>query len=361
MSKRKICVPVLSRANWGRLKAVLHAINRHPELELQLIIGGSAVLPRFGVREAIIAEGLKVSSEIWCTVEGDRHENMATTTGLLTVQLVQQFNMLQPDIVLVHADRYEMLAIATAASYMSIPLAHTQGGEVSGNIDDKVRNAITMLADIHFPATNKAAQRIYGMCRENIFQAGCPTIDLLKGMDFKTDIEEPYFVVCMHPVTTDNESDTKMQILLDVLDYFAIDVYWIHSNIDPMHTQVNEFVQNYIRKHDMKFIKFLDSVSPEEFYVLMKNSMCLIGNTSSGIREGAYLGVPYVCLGNRQSKREHSQNVKFVENYDFVDIKEAVGWMMGREYAYDGKFGNGDASERIATALANVVIKQCKY
>jgi UDP-hydrolysing UDP-N-acetyl-D-glucosamine 2-epimerase len=286
---------------------------------------------------------------------------MATTTGLLTTQLVQQFNMLKPDIVLVHADRYEMLAIATAASYMSIPLAHTQGGEVSGNIDDKVRNAITMLSDIHFPATNKAAHRIYGMGRDNIYQVGCPTIDLLRGMDFKSDIEEPYMMVCMHPVTTDNESDAKMQVLLEVLDYFEVDTYWIHSNIDPMHTQINGFVKNYIDKHNMKFVKFLDSISPEDFYVLMKNSMCLIGNTSSGIREGSYLGTPYVCLGNRQSKREHGQNVKFVDNYDFVDIKEAIGWSMGREFEYDGRFGIGDASERIANVLATEVIKPCKY
>jgi UDP-hydrolysing UDP-N-acetyl-D-glucosamine 2-epimerase len=340
---------------------VLHAINDSQDLELQLIIGGSAVLPKFGVREAITLERLKIRSEVYCTVEGDTHANMATTTGLLTTQLVQQFNMLQPDIVLVHADRYEMLAIATAASYMGIPLAHTQGGEVSGNIDDKVRNAITMLSDIHFPATNSAAQRVYGMGRENIHQVGCPTIDILKKINFGEQEPEPYIMVCMHPVTTDNENHKKIEEIVKVLDYFAIKVKWIHSNIDPMHTQVNQHLENYLKEHKITNIEFLNSVSPEEFYKIMYHSLCLVGNTSSGIREGSYLGTPYVCLGDRQRNREHGYNVRFVEQYDFTDIKEMIDREIGRHYHYDGRFGNGSTGIRIANILADLEVKKCKY
>lgn len=338
-------------------------INNHKELELQLVIGGSAVLPKFGVRHTIESCGIDIASEIWCTVEGDKHECMASTTGLLTLQLVQTFNMLKPDIVLVHADRYEMLSIATAASYMGIPLAHTQGGEVSGNIDDKVRNAITMLSDIHLPATNTALWRLkdYGIPVEKIHNVGCPTIDILKRLENREADPEPYLMVVMHPVTTDNENARKMSEILHAVDYFGIKTIWVHSNIDAGNTQVNDHVKSIIKVHDMKNIHFVDSMSPEEFYWRMKHTLCLIGNTSSGLREGAYLGTPYLCLGDRQKNREHGDNTKFLEKYDWVEIKEAVEWLMGRCYQPDVRFGNGDAGKKIAKVLAECEVKPCKY
>jgi UDP-hydrolysing UDP-N-acetyl-D-glucosamine 2-epimerase len=360
---RKICVPVMSRANWGRLKMVLKAIQENKGLELQLIIGGSALLPRFGVKHDIEKSGFKIAGEIWCTIEGDKHECMATTTGLLTTQLVQYFNILKPDIVLVHADRYEMLAIATAASYMGIPLAHTQGGEVSGNIDDKVRNSITMLSDIHFPATVTALWRLkdYGICPDRIFNVGCPTIDFLVEMNQIEPNPDPYLMVVMHPVTTDNENARKMSEILHTIDYFGMKTIWIHSNVDAGNTQVNEHVKSIIKAHNMQNIEFLDSISPEEYYSKMKNTMCLIGNTSSGLREGLALGTPYVCLGDRQANREHGSNVKFVKNYDFVELKEAIEWQMGRKYEYDGRFGDGTAGKQIAKILSTIEVKSCKY
>lgn len=357
---KKVCVPIMSRANYGRLKSVLQAIQNHPDLELQIILGGSAILPKYGVRDAIKKDKFPINSEVYCTVDGDTHENMATTTGLLTIQLTQHFKILKPDIVLVHADRYEMLAIATAASYMAIPLAHSQGGEVSGNIDDKVRNAITMLADIHFPATFKASHRIWSMANGKVYHVGCPSIDLLRNINIeKTD--DKYLMVVMHPVTDDNQNARKAADILRAIEAFNMPAYWIHSNIDPMNTQINEHIKSIIDTRKLSCVTFLDSVSPEKFYQLMANAQCLIGNTSSGLREGSYFGTPYICLGDRQKNREHGYNTIFLETYSFKDILDEIRRMVGRTYKYDGRFGNGDAGQKIADILAQTTIKGVKY
>lgn len=353
---RKICVPILSRANYGRLKSVLEAIKKNDKLELQVIIGASAVLPKYGLEEEIKSQNYNLCGEIWCTVEGDRKECMATTTGLLVTQLVQHFLRLKPDIVIVHADRYEMLAIATAASYLGIPLAHTQGGEVSGNIDDKVRNAITALADIHFTATERATKTLIskGIKEEKIFNVGCPTIDLLKDMQFEEPPREPYFMVVMHPVTTEEDNTETMKILLRALDYFKIKTIWIHSNIDAGNTQINQYLKTTIKAHDMKHIEFIDSISPEKFYYYMKNCLCLIGNTSSGLREGNYLGTPYLCLGDRQLNRQHGENAVFINPiYSDIIVRTLKG-IMGKTFKYNGLYGNGESGREIAEILSTI-------
>ena len=156
MKKRKICVVVASRANYGRVKYLLKAIKEHPDLELQLIVGASILLYRFGNAIDIIEkDGFKPTRKIHYVIEGETLETQAKSTGLGIVELSTAFEDLSPDIVLTVADRFETMATAIAATYMNITLAHLQGGEITGNIDERVRHAITKLADIHFPATNK--------------------------------------------------------------------------------------------------------------------------------------------------------------------------------------------------------------
>ena len=157
MNKRKICVVITGRPSYSRIKSVLEAVQEHPQLELVLIVGASALLYRFGsVIDMIKADGFEPNSLVYNIVEGETPSTMAKSTGLGILELATQFENLKPDIVLTVADRFETMATAVAASYMNIPLAHTQGGEMTGSIDDSVRNAISKLAHLHFPATPPA-------------------------------------------------------------------------------------------------------------------------------------------------------------------------------------------------------------
>ena len=164
LSKRKVCVVVACRANYARIKTALEAIRDHPDLELQLVAGASLVLERFGnALDVVTQDGFEPDATIRFIIEGETPATMAKSTGLGLLELPTVFERLQPDVVVTVADRFETIATAVAAAYMNIPVAHTQGGEVSGSIDESVRHAVTKLAHIHFPATELAARRVIAM------------------------------------------------------------------------------------------------------------------------------------------------------------------------------------------------------
>ena len=221
MSQRKVCVVVNSRANYGRIKSFLRAAMDHPDLELQLIVGASALLYRFGSAIDIIRDdGFKPQAIVHSVVDGETPVTMAKSVGLGTIELATHFEALKPDVVLTVADRFETIATAIAASYMNIPVAHTQGGEVTGSIDENVRHAITKLSHIHFPATERAREFLLRMGErpDTIHVTGCPSIDILvendlalpedifarnKGVGAALDVSKPYVMVLQHPVTTE--------------------------------------------------------------------------------------------------------------------------------------------------------------
>ena len=192
--KRKICVVVTARPSYARVKTALQAIKEHPDLELQLVVAASAVLERYGeALKYIKKDGFDVAASVFMVLEGENLVTSAKSTGLGLIELATVFHNLQPDMVVTIADRYETLATATAASYMNLPLVHLQGGEVTGSIDEKVRHAVTKLADYHFTCTNIAAERVRKMGEEPdaVFVTGCPSIDIAAevrespGMDFE--------------------------------------------------------------------------------------------------------------------------------------------------------------------------------
>jgi UDP-hydrolysing UDP-N-acetyl-D-glucosamine 2-epimerase len=364
---RKILVVVASRANWGRLKSVCKAIDEHPQLELQLIVGASALLDKYGCVD-IIEKDFTIDEKIYTVVEGATPGCMSRTTGYFMAQLSQSFERLKPDIVFCHADRYEMLAVAATAAYMNIPLVHSQGGEVTGSIDDKVRNAITNLADIHFPATEQSKQRIIdmGISPDTVFNVGCPSIDIIPkdltitedfnakygGVGKPIDLSQPYLVVCQHPVTTEyGEGFKQINETLKAIKALNMPTVWLWPNVDAGTDDISKGLR-MAREQSLDNVHFFKNLSPEDFYKLIYNCKCLIGNTSSGIRESNYLGVPFVCVGSRQNQREHGLNATFVI-HTWHEIKYAVELETGR-YEPDYRFGKGDAGKQIAERLANI-------
>lgn len=367
-----------SRANYGRIKSVMSAIKAHSELELQLILGASALLYRFGdVSKVIKEDGFEFNAVVHSIVEGETPTTMAKSTGLAIIELATHFENLRPDVVLTVADRFETLATAVAASYMNIPLAHTQGGEVTGSIDESVRHAITKLAHVHFPATSRARDYLIRMGEDpnTVHLTGCPAIDLLTDIDLKLprdlfkkyggvgapiDITKPYIVVLQHPVTTEyGEGFVQINETLKAIDLIGkegMQVVWLWPNVDAGSDDVSKGLRVFREKNNPTYLRFFRNFSPEDYARLIKNSKCLVGNSSSGLREGAFLSVPCVNIGSRQRGRERSKNVLDV-NYDSEEIYAAIKTQLSASY-YGQSFlvGDGSAGNKIAEILAKVDI-----
>lgn len=340
---RKICVIIGSRANWGRLKAVVKAIDEHPDLQLQLIVGASAVdLPIPYPYEAV-----------QCLVDGDNLQTMTLTTGLFLTQIGGVLERLKPDIMYLHGDRHELMAPAIAAAYQNLGIAHGEGGDVTGTIDEKVRHAITKLADIHFPVTELSAKRIIAMGEypDMVHMVGSTALDSLVGIDLTNNRTEPYLVILHHPNTTRQEDVGE---LIKAVGYFKMPKVWVNPNVDPG----SKAMLKLIHKQDVEFVK---NLPPEEYVRLIANCVCLIGNTSSGIKEGAFLGTPYVCVGARQEGREHGNNVVFAECRKRDIIKQVCHQIDHGKYPRDYRFGDGTAGKKVAAILSRIEVREKKF
>ena len=376
--KRKICVVVNSRANYGRIKSFLRAVTNHPDLELQLLVGASGLLYRFGEVINIMKEdGFEPSSVVYSIIEGETPTTMAKSTGLGIVELATHFENLKPDIVLTVADRFETMATAIAASYMNIPLAHTQGGEVTGSIDETVRHAITKLAHIHFPATSRAREFLIKMGEQDdsIHLTGCPAIDLLVDIDltmtkeiFSTyggvgvdiDPNKPYIVVLQHPVTNEyGQGFDQINETLKAVASFGqtgMQVVWLWPNVDAGSDDIAKGLRIFREEQKPDYIHFFKNFSPEDYARLINSSVCIVGNSSSGLREGAFLGIPCVNIGSRQRGRERAINVTDV-NYNDKEIREAIQKQINHgKYEKSNLVGSGDAGSKIAAILATAEI-----
>jgi len=371
---RKVCVVVFSRANYGRIKSFLRAAQNHPDLELQLIVGASALLYRFGeVINIIRSDGFSPNATVHSILEGDTPSIMAKSTGLAIVELATHLENLNPDVVVTVADRFETLATAVAASYMNIPVAHTQGGEITGSIDENVRHAITKLAHIHFPATERAREFLIRMGEDPsaIYLTGCPAIDLLTNADLSlsSDLfekykgvgaslvpQKPYLVVLQHPVTTEyGQGFHQINETLKAIHRIGCEgmqVAWLWPNVDAGSDDVAKGLRIFRETYSPDYIHFYRNFSPEDYARLINNCQCIVGNSSSGLREGAFLGVPCVNIGSRQNGRERAANVLDVPS-EASAIERAVRYQIQvSRYPKSSLVGNGTAGIEMADILA---------
>lgn len=376
--RRKICVVIINRANYGRIKTVLEAVKQHPSLELQLVAGSSLLHERHGrAIDVIRGDGFDVAAEVYMTVEGEAPLTMAKTVGLGIVELTSVFHRLQPDFVLVVADRFEIMSAAIAASYMNIPLAHTQGGEVTGSIDESVRHAVTKLAHLHFPATELSRERVVKMGEDpsRVFNTGCPSIDIVARMDLRfspedlshlayagvghpVDVAQPYVLMLQHPVTTEH-ADGAQQVMetIHAVQEVGLPTVALWPNIDAGSDGVSKAMRMFREREPHAPIRFYKNFPPELYYRLIANAKCCVGNSSSFIREGSYLGAPAVIVGRRQQGREHGRNVRFGIPHDRAQIAEAIREQIAHgRYEPDTIFGDGTAGRRIADLLASTGI-----
>ena len=374
--KRKICVVITARPSYSRIKTALTAIQKHPKLELQIIAAASALLDRYGeVAKVIEQDGFQITEKVYMVLDGEKLVTSAKSTGLGIIELATTFDNLKPDVVVTIADRFETISTAIAASYMNIPLAHVQGGEVTGSIDEKVRHSVTKLADLHFVTTPKAAERVIKMGEDpkTVFMTGCPSIDLASSvlknngvLDFDPidkyggvgeikKIDNDYIVVLQHPVTTEHELSRQHIIMtLRAVRDLGITALWFWPNVDAGSDGTSKGIRAFRETEKPQNIQFFKNVLPEEFLKIIYNSKCIVGNSSVAIRECSFLGVPAVNIGGRQTGRERGRNT-IDTDYDSQKIMEAIKRQLknGR-YGSDSLYGDGQAGENIANILATV-------
>ncbi|MHA8097386.1 UDP-N-acetylglucosamine 2-epimerase [Aquirufa antheringensis] len=372
--KRKVCVVITARTSYTKIKPILVALKQYDNVELQIICAASAVLERYGnVVNVLNTDGFSVNECIYMSLESESLLTSAKSVGVGIIEFAGAFDRLKPDVVVVMADRFEVIAPSIASTYQNIPLAHIQGGEVTGNIDEKVRHSITKLADIHFPSTLRSKKWIIqmGENENKVFMTGCPSIDLAKqvvnnpkfsfdlyakygGVGDFPSLQNGYVIVMQHPVTTE-VSDAKKQVIetLEALRECNKAILWFWPNPDAGGDDTSKVLRQYREKRAIKNIHFIKNMEPSDFLTLLYNSDGIIGNSSVAIRESSYLGVPAINIGTRQSNRERAINVVDT-NYDRNEIKSAIVRHFKGKVKPSYLYGKGKAGLKIADILSSI-------
>jgi UDP-hydrolysing UDP-N-acetyl-D-glucosamine 2-epimerase len=379
-------VLITARPSYARVKTALDGIQAHPDLELQLVVAASALLDRYGTAVDFIEEdGFRPAARVHMILEGGHLAAMAKSTGLGMLELSTVFENLQPDAVVTVADRFETLGTAVAAAYQNIPVVHIQGGEVTGSIDEKVRHAVTKLSDLHFVASPKAAERVVRMGEDpdTVHITGCPSIDLAAmvlcqpALDFDpieryggvggaVDLRDGYVVVLQHPVTTEHQLARQhaIETLYAVRD-LELPILWFWPNVDAGTDGTSGAIRTFREVEKPSHFHFFKNMAPMDFLRLVVQARCLVGNSSVGIRECSFLGVPVVNIGSRQTGRDRGHNVLDVD-YDRRAIREAAERHLGNggPYPQEYLYGDGHAGDRMARLLSSEplrIVKRLSY
>jgi len=374
-----LVVCLTSRGNYARLGTVLRELDADEHFELDIIVAGASMLRKYGTLSDLLREdGLEPTLERYNVVEGGNPVASAKTTGLSMLEFTNALSDLEPDGVITIADRYETMAITLSASYLNIPVVHTQGGEITGSIDERVRHATTKLADYHLVSTEQSVEVVksLGENEERVFHTGCPSIDLVDDIDSNgrenydpqddydgvgsmVDVEEDYIVVQYHPVPTEyqNEYDKTWE-LIDAVDDLDVQAFWFWPNMDAGTDQVSKAIREFRDQHNPDDIRFYINMRPQDYLTTVNSSACMVGNSSVGIRECSYLGQPSVNIGDRQQNRERADNVIDVD-CEAEEIKDAIRTQLRAEsYPQSTLYGEGDAGERIRDVLRELDLER---
>src|SRR3989344_3468582 len=348
--KRRICFIITSFIHYSRSLLILDELKKRSDVDLHIVIGGTALLAKYSSRYAYVKnileqEGFKNLYEVYFNLEGDSAAVKAQTAGLGLIEFSHLFNNVKPDLGVVRGDRFEVLSAATAASYMRIPIAHIEGGDVTGTLDETVRHSITKLAQLHFVTNEDARRRVLQMGEPSryVFNFGSPEIEIAEkvtrrplpvavmgtGSGASVDLREGYLMVMYHPVIgEEKELSEKTQNLLAAVYALAIPTLWFWPNFDIGAEEISRELRIFndtVADHQIRFLRYLP---PQEFLTLLKGASCLIGNSSAGIKESAYFGTPVVNVGTRQTGRLRGENVCDAQE-DTKKLRTAIKKQLG--------------------------------
>ncbi|MGC2658110.1 MAG: UDP-N-acetylglucosamine 2-epimerase [Bryobacteraceae bacterium] len=368
--KRTVAVITSSRADYSHLYWPLREIVAHPDLDLKLIAMGPHLSPEFGSTAAEIEkDGIVIDERIECLLSSDTDVGMAKTIGVATLGLADCLGRMRPDLMLLIADRYEMLAPASVALALRLPVAHIEGGEVSeGAIDDAVRNALTKLSHVHFTSTQQARSRVIEMGEEawRVHCVGAPSLDHLQRSRLRTrgeierelaiDPDQPVILIAYHPATIARDTTFEADALFMALESVSGQLVFCYPNADAGSRALLERASLFIEKHSNA--KLFINLNPVLYWSLLRRADVLVGNSSSGIMEAATFGIPAVNVGIRQRGREQGRNILNAAPTEAAILKQIeIALSAGFRHSLAGMknlYGDGHAAEAIAGVLASV-------
>lgn len=368
----RVCVATCNRADYSKLAPIMFGIKSHPdEFDLEVMVLGSHLIDDYGNTFRMIEQDdFDIGSKLHTIVRGEDEAAMVESVGLALVKLPDVLQRLRPDILVIHGDRFDALALATAAALMNIRILHVEGGEVSGTIDDSIRHAISKLAHYHACCTPRAEQYLIAMCEDHsrILLAGCPSYDKLLSPQHREDYmdiikswlgdkvqKNDYIVALQHPVTTDIRHSIKIYgLMLDALLSFNKKTLILFPNIDAGSKEMVRVMRKKgIEQHpNFRAVKHIPF---EQFIQLVCHAGCMIGNSSCGVREAGAFGTPVINLGTRQTGRETGENVLHVRDADTHNkIYHALELQFGKRYPCSKIYGDGNAVPRILKFLRSI-------
>lgn len=332
-NKRKICFIITSFIHYSRSFLILDELRKRNDVDLHIILAGAILLSKYASKDANIKDilrkdGINNIHEVHFNLDGGKKITQAKTAGLGVIEFSSFFNHINPDLIVVRGDRFEVLSAAVAAAYMNIPIAHIEGGDISGTLDESVRHAITKLSHIHFATNDPAKNRILKMGErpEYVFNFGSPDIEVVHriineennngfdiaqtGSGFEFQPEKDYLMVTYHPVTTEiDKLAENTSVLLEAVHNTGLPILWFWPNFDVGSEEISHELRAFKDQVSDHKIRFMRHIHPQKFIRLLKNTKCFIGNSSAGIKECSYLGIPVINLGSRQNNRLRAENV----------------------------------------------------
>lgn len=370
--KRRICFPITSRAYYGRSQLLIRKLHAHPNIELELMLGGSILLDKYSrhIADDIEAGGFNISGSFLNVIEGGNHVAMAKTACLTALEFTNGLHTLDPDVVIICGDRFEQLAIAMAAAYLNLTLAHIEGGDVTGSIDESVRHAITKLSHIHFVTNDDAHRRVLAMGEDPryVFTTGSLDVELASrvttvmtservnayGVGHHVDVEQPYLLVVQHPVTTERDNREHIEATLQAVAALNMPAIWFWPNPDAGTAEMSESLRHVREQHGelTARMRFITNVPADEFVALLRQAACVVGNSSAGIKECSFLGTPVVNIGGRQQGRLVAGHALSVP-YEVAAIRDAITRQLAHgRYEPSPLYYRPDTSDQMLQVLA---------
>lgn len=366
-----------SRTDYSRLKTVIEGIQQHPNLQLQVVVAGPHLLEKYGttIRD-IERDGVPIDQQAYIVVEGENPTTMAKSAGLTMIEFSTIYNNLKPDLVVIHGDRFENFAAAVTAALMNIPIAHLQGGEISGTIDESLRHALTKLSHFHFPSNEASRDRIIklGEPSERVYNVGCPSTDLLLRTPIGTRQEvlatdevtpkdgrrlnpnKPYALAILHPVTTEfSQAYDQMYNFITAISEIGLQTIMLYPNMDAGSEDMISAIRRFLTAHpEVKNIFLYKNFYHDTFVKILAHSAIVLGNSSIGVRETCYFGIPTVNVGTREAHRDCGHNVAHVGHDSRSIVAAARAQLAHGKFDIEYIYGDGHAGDKIADILSTV-------
>ncbi len=370
--KKKICFVLVNRANYGRVRSLMLYLKNSKYFDLQTVLISSTLLKKYGsLNKLIRKDRIKINYQLFNHIEGENLFTMTRSTGLALLDLSSIFQKLNPDIVFTIGDRYETLSTAITASFLNKYLVHLQGGELTGSIDEYVRHSVTKLSNLHLVSTKKSRKRVIQMGENpnRVFNVGCPSIDIIKktnlnqninfkkygnGVGYKIDYKKPYYVILLHPVTTKYKENLNLIMeMIKVVKKLDHQIVWLWPNNDAGSNMLTKKIRSLREKNKKLKINFFINFEVEDYLRLINKCKCLIGNSSSGIRESSFLGIPVVNIGERQKLRERGDNV-IDSSVDSQKILQSIKIITKKKIRKSKLYGDGNSNKKIINILKKI-------